>query len=115
MIAADVAGYKTSKGALQFDVDAPLPPNLVRTLIDARRREVGARSRAGRDSYVTGDHVRFGAPIGYRQASGGRQFAGRSRKRNNAARNGSLPARSLWMTCPAPSITSTSTSGEIEA
>ena len=34
----------------------------------------------------------------------------RSRKRDNAARNASRPARSLWMTCPAPSITSTSTS-----
>ena len=40
VIAADVAGYKTSKGALQFDVDAPLPQNLVRTLIAARLGEI---------------------------------------------------------------------------
>jgi uncharacterized protein YdhG (YjbR/CyaY superfamily) len=39
-MAAEVAGYKTSKGALQFDAGAPLPADLVRALIDARRREI---------------------------------------------------------------------------
>jgi len=39
-VAADVSGYQTSKGALRFDVDAPLPHELVRTLIEARRREI---------------------------------------------------------------------------
>ena len=39
-VAADVAGYTTSKGALQFAVDTPLPAELVRTLVEARVREV---------------------------------------------------------------------------
>jgi uncharacterized protein YdhG (YjbR/CyaY superfamily) len=39
-IAADVAHYRTSKGALRFDVATPLPPDLVRTLINARLREL---------------------------------------------------------------------------
>jgi uncharacterized protein YdhG (YjbR/CyaY superfamily) len=39
-IADDVAGYTVSKGSLQFDVATPLPPDLVRTLINARRREI---------------------------------------------------------------------------
>lgn len=41
-VADEVAGYTTSKGALQFGVDEPLPEDLVRTLIEARRRELGA-------------------------------------------------------------------------
>lgn len=39
-VAADVAGYRTSKGALRFAIDTPLPADLVRTLIAARRREI---------------------------------------------------------------------------
>ncbi len=39
-VAADVGDYKTSKGSLHFDVAAPLPHELVRSLIDARRREI---------------------------------------------------------------------------
>jgi uncharacterized protein YdhG (YjbR/CyaY superfamily) len=39
-VEADVARYKTSKGSLHFDVATPLPHDLVRTLIDARRREI---------------------------------------------------------------------------
>ena len=39
-IATDVTAYKTSKGALQFDVDTPLPRELVRALVEARIREV---------------------------------------------------------------------------
>jgi uncharacterized protein YdhG (YjbR/CyaY superfamily) len=35
-----VAGYKTSKGALQFAVDRPLPKALVKKLIDARLEEI---------------------------------------------------------------------------
>ena len=42
-IAPDVAEYKTSKGALQFDVATPLPDDVVRTLIDARRQELDER------------------------------------------------------------------------
>lgn len=34
-------GYRTSKGALQFPVDAPLPEALVRALVAARLRELG--------------------------------------------------------------------------
>jgi len=44
-IASDVAHYKTSKGALQFAVDAPLPQHLVRALIDARLREIDPAER----------------------------------------------------------------------
>jgi uncharacterized protein YdhG (YjbR/CyaY superfamily) len=36
----DVAGYKTSKGALQFAVDKPLPKALVKKLIEARIKEL---------------------------------------------------------------------------
>jgi len=39
-IAEDVAGYKTSKGALQFTNDKPLPKALVKKLIGARRAEL---------------------------------------------------------------------------
>lgn len=34
------AGYATSKGALRFPLDAPLPRELVEALIAARRREI---------------------------------------------------------------------------
>ena len=37
----DVAGYETSKGALKFPVDKPLPKPLVRNLINERLRELG--------------------------------------------------------------------------
>ncbi len=40
-IADDVSEYKTSKGALQFGVDAPLPHDLIRTLIETRIGELG--------------------------------------------------------------------------
>ena len=36
----DVAPYATSKGALQFAVDAPLPKGLVKKLIAARMKEL---------------------------------------------------------------------------
>ena len=36
-----VAAYKTSKGALQFAIDEPLPTSLVQQLITARMRELG--------------------------------------------------------------------------
>ena len=38
---ADVAEYETSKGALKFGVDHPLPTPLLRKLIDARLGELG--------------------------------------------------------------------------
>jgi uncharacterized protein YdhG (YjbR/CyaY superfamily) len=38
-LADDVSGYTTSKGALQFPIDEPLPDQLVQKLIDARLRE----------------------------------------------------------------------------
>lgn len=34
-------GYETSKGALRFAADAPLPVALVRELVEARLREIG--------------------------------------------------------------------------
>jgi uncharacterized protein YdhG (YjbR/CyaY superfamily) len=39
-LADDVARYTTSKGALQFAIDKPLPKALVRKLIAVRLREV---------------------------------------------------------------------------
>jgi uncharacterized protein YdhG (YjbR/CyaY superfamily) len=38
-LASEVSGYKTTKGALQFDARKPLPVALVRRLISARRAE----------------------------------------------------------------------------
>jgi uncharacterized protein YdhG (YjbR/CyaY superfamily) len=40
-LAGDVAGYETSKGALRFAVDTPLPQELVEKLVAARLRELG--------------------------------------------------------------------------
>ena len=37
----EVAGYQTSKGALRFPVDTPLPKPLVQSLLRARLRELG--------------------------------------------------------------------------
>jgi len=37
----DVAGYVTSKGALQFPIDRPLPKALVKKLIAIRLRQIG--------------------------------------------------------------------------
>ena len=39
----DVAGYVTSKGALQFPIGRPLPEALVKKLIATRLRQVGQR------------------------------------------------------------------------
>lgn len=39
----DVAGYVTSKGALQFPTVRPLPTALVKKLIEIRLRQVGKR------------------------------------------------------------------------
>jgi len=43
----EVAGYRTSKGALQFAVDEPLPQTLVETLVRARQAEITASRRPG--------------------------------------------------------------------
>lgn len=40
-LADDVVGYETSKGALRFAVDKPLPKHLVKKLITVRMRELG--------------------------------------------------------------------------
>jgi uncharacterized protein YdhG (YjbR/CyaY superfamily) len=37
----ELADYQTSKGALRFAIDVPLPKALVEKLIDARLRELG--------------------------------------------------------------------------
>ena len=37
----DLSGYTMTKGSLHFDVDTPLPKDLVAKLVDARRRELG--------------------------------------------------------------------------
>ena len=39
----DVAGYMTSKGALQFPIDRPLPKALVKKLIAIRLRQIDQR------------------------------------------------------------------------
>jgi uncharacterized protein YdhG (YjbR/CyaY superfamily) len=39
----ELAGYATSKGALKFAVDTPLPRSLVEKLVAARLRELGKR------------------------------------------------------------------------
>jgi uncharacterized protein YdhG (YjbR/CyaY superfamily) len=40
-LADDVTGYETSKGALRFAIDKPLPRHLVKKLVTARMRELG--------------------------------------------------------------------------
>jgi uncharacterized protein YdhG (YjbR/CyaY superfamily) len=42
-LADDVAGYVTSKGALQFSIDKPLPKTLVKKLIAVRLRDIATR------------------------------------------------------------------------
>jgi uncharacterized protein YdhG (YjbR/CyaY superfamily) len=42
-IPEDLAGYVTSKGALRFPVERPLPKALVKKLIAIRLRQVGER------------------------------------------------------------------------
>ena len=42
-LADDVARYTTSKGALQFPIDRPLPKALIKKLIAARLKEVQER------------------------------------------------------------------------
>ena len=42
-LAEETAGYETSKGALRFPVDAPLPRPLVEALVRARLTEIGSR------------------------------------------------------------------------
>ena len=37
----DVGGYVTSKGALRFSIDTPLPKPLVKKLIAVRRHQLG--------------------------------------------------------------------------
>jgi uncharacterized protein YdhG (YjbR/CyaY superfamily) len=42
-LANDLAHYESSKGALRFAIDKPLPKRLVKKLISARMRELGLR------------------------------------------------------------------------
>ena len=39
-LSSDLVGYETSKGALKFAIDKPLPKKLVKKLIAARRAEL---------------------------------------------------------------------------
>lgn len=43
-LADALTAYETSKGALKFAVDKPLPKTIIRKLIQARRRELAAKS-----------------------------------------------------------------------
>jgi len=40
-----LAGYDTSKGAIRFQPDKPLPPALVTTLVNERMAETDAAAR----------------------------------------------------------------------
>lgn len=40
-VADDIRGYDRTKSALHFPVDEPLPQDLVRKLIEAKKRELG--------------------------------------------------------------------------
>ena len=42
----ELDGYSTSKGAIRFTTDGPLPPTLVAKLVVARLRELGLEDRA---------------------------------------------------------------------
>ena len=44
-LADELAGYVTSKGSVQFATDAPLPPELVGRLVQARQAEIAAAGR----------------------------------------------------------------------
>ena len=37
----DVAGYRRTKGSLHFAIDQPLPDDLVRRLVETRKRQLG--------------------------------------------------------------------------
>ena len=37
----DLSGYAMTKGSLHFDIDTPLPKDLVAKLVDARMSELG--------------------------------------------------------------------------
>jgi uncharacterized protein YdhG (YjbR/CyaY superfamily) len=43
MLPDDIAPYESSKGALRFAIDKPLPKRLVKKLIITRMRELGLR------------------------------------------------------------------------
>jgi uncharacterized protein YdhG (YjbR/CyaY superfamily) len=43
--AADLKGYKTSKGTIQFPGDEPIPVRLIRKLVKARMAELRRRSK----------------------------------------------------------------------
>lgn len=44
-LADELADYSTSKGAISFAIDAPLPADLVKRLIDARLAEIDRSTR----------------------------------------------------------------------
>jgi len=44
-LAAELTGYVTSKGSVQFATDEPLPVALVARLVEARRREIASAGR----------------------------------------------------------------------
>jgi uncharacterized protein YdhG (YjbR/CyaY superfamily) len=41
--ATDLAGFRTSKGSVQFTPEKPIPPKVVRRLVEARMAEVRER------------------------------------------------------------------------
>ncbi|MBI5648124.1 MAG: DUF1801 domain-containing protein [Ignavibacteriae bacterium] len=46
VFAQDLAAYKTSKGAIQFPIDAPIPTTLIRRIVKHRVKE--ARAKTGK-------------------------------------------------------------------
>ncbi len=45
LLASDLAGFKTSKGAIQFTVEKPLPEGLVAKIIETRIAEIATQMK----------------------------------------------------------------------
>ena len=45
LLAADLAGFETTKGSIHYTADHPLPDDLLRRIVEARRAEIEAKLR----------------------------------------------------------------------
>jgi uncharacterized protein YdhG (YjbR/CyaY superfamily) len=50
LLASELTGFKTSKGAIQFTVEKPLPQTLVARIIKARMEEIATQMAASKKS-----------------------------------------------------------------